>query len=93
MKVSYTTLDEDKTVAYLDDEPIAKGIYSGTNKHSDEPIRVRKDEEGNFFQIPIPELADHQKFTNNGYQLICECGAVTSDWSMHYNEVIKGEQK
>lgn len=45
MKVTYTALQGFTSKAYLDDEPVAENIYDGTNKHTDEDIRVFYDKE------------------------------------------------
>jgi hypothetical protein len=41
MKVRYRMASGYETTAYLDDEANVDGSYSGTNKHTDEPVTVR----------------------------------------------------
>ena len=43
MKVTYTMLNGRESTAYLNDEPIAEDTYEGTNKHSDEDVKVTWD--------------------------------------------------
>lgn len=41
MKVRYRQPDGWESTAYLDDEPVEENVHVGTNKHTDEPVKVR----------------------------------------------------
>lgn len=43
MKIGYFDAADYESKAYLDEE-IAPGVWTGTHKHTDDPLRVRWDE-------------------------------------------------